>query len=59
MMAVLLQLWRVALALGKIPGALEALLAVANAARAGDGALVRAHAERLATITGALAANRL
>jgi hypothetical protein len=58
-MALLLQLWRVAVALGKIPGALEALLGVANAARAGNAALVRAHAERLATITGALAANRL
>lgn len=58
-MAVLLQLWSVALALAKIPGALEALLGVAKAARAGDADLVRAHAERLATISGALAANRL
>lgn len=58
-MGVLLQLWRVALALSKVPGALEALLSLANAARAGDAVLVRAHAERLATITAALAANRL
>lgn len=58
-MPVLYQLWRVAVALSKIPGAVEALLDVANAARSGKSDMVRAHAERLATITAALAANRV
>lgn len=57
-MAILLKIWNVAWSLLKTPGAAESLLAVAEAAKARDAALVRAHAERLATITGAKAANR-
>lgn len=58
-MPLLIQLWRVVSALGKIPGAVEALLEVANAAKRRDADMVRAHADRLATITAGLAANRL
>lgn len=58
-MALLLKLWNVARTLLGMPGAVEALTAIANAARARDAALVRAHAERLATIAAAKAANRL
>jgi hypothetical protein len=58
-MALLLKLWSAARALLGMPGAVESLTAIANAARARDAALVRAHAERLATIAAAKAANRL
>lgn len=58
-MGALLALWRVANELVAVPGAVEALLGIANAARAGDAALVTAHAERLATIAAAKAANRV
>jgi hypothetical protein len=58
-MPVLLQLWNIAVALSKVPGAVEGLLDIANAVHARDGDLVRAHAERLATMTAALAANRV
>lgn len=57
-MALLLKLWSLGRALAKMPGALEALVGIAGAAQARDAALVRAHAERLATIAAAKAANR-
>ena len=57
-MALLLKLWNVARGLLAMPGAVESLTAIAKAAKDRDAALVRAHAERLATIAGAKAANR-
>jgi hypothetical protein len=56
--ALLLKLWNAARALLGVPGAVEALTAIANAAKARDAALVRAHAERLATIAAAKSAYR-
>lgn len=58
-MGVLLKLWQAANALASMPGAIESLLAIAEAAKQRDAARVRAHAERLATIAAAKAANRL
>jgi len=58
-MPVLIRLWNIAVSLAQIPGAVEALLDVASAAHAGKPDETRAHAERLATITAALAANRV
>jgi hypothetical protein len=58
-MALLLKLWNAGRALAKIPGALEALLGIAEAARAGDASLVRARSERLATLAAYRASYRL
>lgn len=58
-MALLAKLWGVAYKLLSTPGAVESLLAIANAAKARDADLVRAHAERLATIAGAKASYRV
>jgi hypothetical protein len=57
-MGVLLKLWQAANALREWPGAVEALLGIAEAAKQRDANRVRAHAERLATIAAAKAANR-
>lgn len=48
MMALLIKLWSIAKEIGKVPGLLEALVNVAEAARDGDANLVRARAESLA-----------
>jgi hypothetical protein len=50
MMPLILKLWNIAKDLAKVPGLLESLIAVADAARAGDAAKVRAESERLATL---------
>lgn len=48
-MALILKLWNIAKELAKVPGLLEALINVAEAARDGDANLVRARAESLAS----------
>jgi hypothetical protein len=58
-MALLLKLWNIARQLGKVPGLLEALVNVAEAAQAGDADLVRARAEALATRAAYRASYRL
>lgn len=58
-MALLVKLLNAGRALAKIPGALEALLGIAEAARDSDAQLVRARAERLATLAAFRASYRL
>lgn len=58
-MALLMKLLNVGRALAKIPGALETLLGIAEAARDSDAKLVRARAERLATLAAYRASYRL
>lgn len=58
-MAVLVKLLNVGRTLLKIPGALEALLGIAEAARDGDASLVRARSERLAMLAAYRASYRL
>ncbi len=59
MMALILKLWNIAKELGKVPGLLEALVNVAEAARDGDADLVRARAESLAARAAYRASYRL
>jgi hypothetical protein len=58
MMSLLLKLWNIGRALHKL-GALEALIGVAEAARDGDAAKVRARAEALAMLAAYKASYRV
>lgn len=58
-MALLMKLLSLGRALAKVPGALEALIGIAEAARDSDAALVRARSERLATLAAYRASYRL